>query len=61
MSIARQRLGKHIPEVTFSTIEGNQLLGNGSISTHSLTEDCVFGGVTAEKIYVGIVRRIGGV
>jgi hypothetical protein len=28
MPIARQRLGKHIPELTRSTVEGHPLLGN---------------------------------
>jgi hypothetical protein len=32
-TIARQRLGKLVPEVTLSTIEGRQLLCNGSINT----------------------------
>jgi hypothetical protein len=32
--IARQRLVKHIPEVTISTI-GHPLLGNGLINMHS--------------------------
>jgi hypothetical protein len=31
----RQRLGKHIPEVTLSTIEREPFLGNGPINTHS--------------------------
>jgi hypothetical protein len=31
--IARQRLGKHIPEVMLSTIEGHRLPGNGSLNT----------------------------
>jgi hypothetical protein len=35
MTIARQQLGKHIPEVTLSTIEGYALLGNGPINTYS--------------------------
>jgi hypothetical protein len=35
MPIARQRLGKHIPEITFSTIQGHPLRGNGPINTHS--------------------------
>jgi hypothetical protein len=35
MSIARQRLSKHIPEVTLSTVEGYPLLGNGPINMHS--------------------------
>jgi hypothetical protein len=35
MSIARQQLGKHIPEVTLSTIERHQLADNGYINTHS--------------------------
>jgi hypothetical protein len=34
MPIARQRFGKHIPEITLSTIEGYILLGNGPINTH---------------------------
>jgi hypothetical protein len=42
MPIARQRLGKHIPEVTLSTIEGYPLLGNGQINTHSCQEKTVF-------------------
>jgi hypothetical protein len=33
MTIVRQQLGKHIPGVTFSTIEGHPLLGNGPINT----------------------------
>jgi hypothetical protein len=35
MPIARQRFGKHIPEVTLSTIEGHPLLGNEPLNTHS--------------------------
>jgi hypothetical protein len=35
MAIARQRLGKHIPEITLSTIGGYPLLGNETINTHS--------------------------
>jgi hypothetical protein len=35
MTIARQRLGKNVPEVTLSTIEGHPLLGNEPINTHS--------------------------
>jgi hypothetical protein len=35
MSIAKQRLGKHIPEVTLSTIEEHPLLGKGPINNHS--------------------------
>jgi hypothetical protein len=35
MPIAKQRLSKHIPEVTLSTIEGHSLLGNEQINTHS--------------------------
>jgi hypothetical protein len=35
MNIARQRLGKHIPEVTLSIIEGHPLLGNGPINRNS--------------------------
>jgi hypothetical protein len=31
MTIARQRLGKYVPEVTLSTVEGRPLLGNGSL------------------------------
>jgi hypothetical protein len=34
MSISRQRLGKHIPEVTLSTI-GHSLLRSGPINTQS--------------------------
>jgi hypothetical protein len=32
MAIDKQRLGKHIPEVTLSTIEGYPLLHNGPIT-----------------------------
>jgi hypothetical protein len=39
MTIAGQRLGKHIPRVTSSTIEGYRLLGNGAIHTHSRTTE----------------------
>jgi hypothetical protein len=35
MSIARQRLGKNIPEVKISTIEEHPLLGKEPINTHS--------------------------
>jgi hypothetical protein len=35
-TISRQRLGKHIPEVTLSTVEGYQLLGIGTIRKHSV-------------------------
>jgi hypothetical protein len=35
MTSDRQRLGKNIPEVTLSTIEGHPLLGNEPINTHS--------------------------
>jgi hypothetical protein len=31
ITIARQRLGKHVPEVTLSTMEENMLLGSGSL------------------------------
>jgi hypothetical protein len=41
MPIARQRLHS-IPEVTISTIEGQPLLGNGSINTHSWQQKTVF-------------------
>jgi hypothetical protein len=34
MTIARQRLGKHIPEVTLSTIEAYPLLDNEPMNTH---------------------------
>jgi hypothetical protein len=49
MPIARQRLGKHIPEVTLST--GHPSLGNGT-NKHEfvITEDDVFRGVRAEKL-----------
>jgi hypothetical protein len=33
MTIARQRFGKHVPEVTLSRVEGYLLLGNGSLDT----------------------------
>jgi hypothetical protein len=33
MTIDRQRLGKHIPEVTLSIVEGHPLLGNESLDT----------------------------
>jgi hypothetical protein len=39
MTIAGQRLGKHSPGVTLSTIEGHPLLGNGPINTHSRTTE----------------------
>jgi hypothetical protein len=42
MPIARQRLGKHIPEVTVSTIEGHPLLGNWLIKTDSWQQKTVF-------------------
>jgi hypothetical protein len=35
MTIASQRPGKHVPEVTLLTIEGRPLLGNGSLDTFS--------------------------
>jgi hypothetical protein len=35
MPIARQRLGKHIPQVTLSTIEEHPLLSNGTINNNS--------------------------
>jgi hypothetical protein len=35
MPFGRQRLGKHIPKITLSTIEGHPLLGNGPINMHS--------------------------
>jgi hypothetical protein len=35
MTIARQRLNKHIPKITLSTTEGHPLLGKGPINTHS--------------------------
>jgi hypothetical protein len=41
MPIARQRLGKHIPEVALSTI-GHILLDNGLINTNSLQQKTVF-------------------
>jgi hypothetical protein len=33
MTIARQRFGKQVPEVTLSTVEGHPLLGNRSLDT----------------------------
>jgi hypothetical protein len=60
MSIARQRLGKHIPEFTLSKIEEYPLLGNGPINTFLTTEDGVFHGVRAEELQEGTVRRIEG-
>jgi hypothetical protein len=53
MTIARQRLGKHCPGITLSTIEEYPLLGNGSINTNSRT--------TEEKCFLwgpcrGIIR-----
>jgi prephenate dehydrogenase len=33
MTTIRQRLGKHVPEVTLSTVGGHPLLGNGSLET----------------------------
>jgi hypothetical protein len=35
MSIARQRLRKHIPKVTLSKVEGYLLLGNGPTNMNS--------------------------
>jgi hypothetical protein len=50
MPVARQLVGKHIPEVTLSTI-GYPLLGNGRIDTYSrTTEDDVFRGVHVEEL-----------
>jgi hypothetical protein len=42
MPIVRQRLDKHIPEVTLSTIVGHPLLGNGPINMHSRQRKTVF-------------------
>jgi hypothetical protein len=53
MLIARQRLGKHISEVTLSTIEGHPLLGNEQINTHSLHMTRVFRGGPCR----GIIRE----
>jgi hypothetical protein len=33
MPIAIQRVAKHIPRVTLSTIAGHQFLGNGAVNT----------------------------
>jgi hypothetical protein len=49
MTIARQRIGKHSPGVTLSTI-GHSLLDNGPINTHSRTEGSVLRGVRAEEL-----------
>jgi hypothetical protein len=35
MTIAKQMLGKHIPEVTLSTIEGHPFLSNETINIYS--------------------------
>jgi hypothetical protein len=35
MPIVRQRLGKNIPEVMLSTVEGHLLLGNEPTNTYS--------------------------
>jgi hypothetical protein len=32
MTTARQRFGKHVPELTLSTVEGRPLLHNGSLT-----------------------------
>jgi hypothetical protein len=34
MTIGRQKLGKNIPEITFSTIEGHPLMGNETVNMH---------------------------
>jgi hypothetical protein len=52
MTIARQRLGKHNPEVTLSTI-GHPLQGNERINTHSWHVIYVFRGVRAEELQEG--------
>jgi hypothetical protein len=66
MTIARQRLGKHIPKVSLSTIQGHQLLGNEPINTRSGNVTRVFRGVCAEELqdteqsttkYNGVSRR----
>jgi hypothetical protein len=51
MPIARQRLAKHIPEITLSTIEGHALLGNGPINTHSRQQKMVFSVDSVPRIY----------
>jgi hypothetical protein len=53
MPVSRQRLGKHIPEVTLSTIEGHPSLGNALL----ITKDGVFRGVRAEELQGGTVTR----
>jgi hypothetical protein len=57
MPIARQRLDKHIPEVTLSTIEGHSLLGIGPINTHSCNRETVFSGCPCRGIIRGQSQR----
>jgi hypothetical protein len=50
MPVAKERLGKHIPEVTLSKI-GHSLLGSGQINTHSRQHKTeFFYGVRAEEL-----------
>jgi hypothetical protein len=51
MTITRQRLGKHIPEVMLSTIEGHPLLGNGPINTHSGQQNTTYSVVSVPRNY----------
>jgi hypothetical protein len=51
MPIARQRLGEHIPEVRFSTIEGHPLLGNGPINMHSRQQKTMFSMESVSRNY----------
>jgi hypothetical protein len=39
MTIARERLGKHSPGITLSTIQGHPLLRDGPINTHCMTAE----------------------
>jgi hypothetical protein len=50
MPIARQRLGKHVPEVMLSTIEEYPLLGNGHKHEFLTRADGVFRGVLAAEL-----------
>jgi hypothetical protein len=51
MPIARQRLGKHIPDVTLSTIEVHPLPGNRPINMHSWQQKTVFSVGSMPKNY----------
>jgi hypothetical protein len=58
MTIARQRLGKHIPNVTLPTIEGHSLLGNEPINTHSWKQKMVFSAGSVPRNYKRSQKRV---